>query len=138
MILSAMNSNPTNPPRRIETQGADRRRTHRAPADFTVEIETTDRERWRAWAVDIGIGGMFIETDAVPAYGSAVLITIGDPPLAQSIQIPATVRWSALGGFGVEFGLLGIRETHALVALTTELSRFEEEAVTVMRMHLCS
>jgi len=137
MILADRKSRTTETAPPLEPGGAERRRLSRAPADFSVAIESNG-DQWTAWAVDIGLGGMFIETDAVPAYGSIIHVTIGAPTLPQAMRLPGIVRWSAEGGFGVEFGLLGIRETYALVGLTSEHTRFEEEAVTVMRMHLCS
>src|SRR5258705_4168703 len=127
MILIDRKAGTKEPAHEIEPAGAERRQLNRVSADFTVEIEA-DGETWRAWAVDIGIGGMFIETDAVPRYGSVVYIKIGTPPLPQPMRLPGIVRWTKEGAFGVEFGLLGIRETYALVGLTSELSRFEEEA----------
>ena len=35
-------------------------------------------------------------------------------------QIPGVVRWTRPDGMGVQFGLLGARETHAITELTKE------------------
>jgi type IV pilus assembly protein PilZ len=117
--------------------GNEQRKTPRVAADFAVEIETAGGSS-RGWAVDIGLGGMFIETDQAPSYASSVVVTIADPLTPHPIRVPAVVRWTTARGFGVQFGLLGVRETFALLALTSGLSRFEEEAVTMtMRRTLC-
>jgi hypothetical protein len=62
-----------------------------------------------------------------------VLVTIGDHLAAPPIQISGIVRWTTPHGFGVQFGLLGVRETEALLTITSGLSRSEEEAVTMTR-----
>ena len=138
MILANENSRSKTPFSDVDAHRTERRRTCRWSADFVVEVEVVGREKCRAWAVDVGIGGMFLEMTDAPAYASAVFVTIEHPAFTRPLRVPGIVRWTAGGGFGVEFGLLGIRETAALVMLTSELSRFEEEAVTVMRMNLCS
>jgi hypothetical protein len=33
------------------------------------------------------------------------------------MKLPAVVRWNKPGGFGVQFGLLGAKETHSLAQL---------------------
>jgi hypothetical protein len=114
----------------------ERRITCRAQADFAVDVAAGHAEA-RAWAVDISLGGMFIESDLPLDYASSIVVTIGDQVTSTPIHLPAVVRWITPNGFGVQFGLLGVRETHALLALTEELSRYEDEAVTIMRRNLC-
>jgi hypothetical protein len=138
MILATPDSESNDFTHQADSPGRERRIASRAQADFVVHIEFAGREANRAWALDIGLGGMFIETDDIPDYATPVFVTIGDPLVSPAIRIPAIVRWSTAHGFGVQFGLLGVRETHALLALTAGLTRFEEEAVTVMRRTLCS
>lgn len=67
---------------------------------------------------DISLGGMFVETAFPAAFGAAVLVGFtlpGHPPLLVS----GTVRWTSGSGMGVQFGLLGARETYAI----TEIER---------------
>ncbi len=61
---------------------------------------------------DIGIGGMFVTAAVQPPYGQTVQIEMGSPlgPLA----LPSIVRWAEAAGFGVQFTLLGARETKAI------------------------
>jgi type IV pilus assembly protein PilZ len=120
------------------TNHGEQRQTPRVPADFHVYVETDAGDTRSGWAVDIGLGGMFIEIDQVPSYASFVAITIVEP-IAPPVRIPAVVRWTTANGFGVQFGLLGARDTSALVALLEGLSKCQEEAVTLtMRRTLCS
>jgi hypothetical protein len=39
------------------------------------------------------------------------------PGDTQDVELPGVVRWSNEGGFGVQFGLLGARETHSIARI---------------------
>jgi type IV pilus assembly protein PilZ len=39
------------------------------------------------------------------------------PGQRAALAIPGVVRWARDGGMGVQFGLLGARETHAIMSL---------------------
>ncbi|APR82246.1 Hypothetical protein A7982_07595 [Minicystis rosea] len=62
---------------------------------------------------------MFIETSASPPYGSKVRVFIQLPGLRTETTIDAIVRWSKPDGMGVQFGVMGARETHGLTLLLT-------------------
>jgi len=68
-------------------------------------------------ARDIGIGGVFIESAELPAFGTEVVVVGRLPGTQTELRLPGVVRWANPDGFGVQFGLLGARETHALSAL---------------------
>jgi type IV pilus assembly protein PilZ len=68
-------------------------------------------------AKDISIGGMFVESEEEVAFGDELSIVVRLPSSKQEFTLPAVVRWLAPGGFGVQFGLLGARETHAISLL---------------------
>lgn len=72
---------------------------------------------------DISIGGMFIETAAAGAFGASVVVRVRlkTPTGEQDFDLPGTVRWVRNGGMGVQFGLLGALETHAI----TELAKLD-------------
>lgn len=67
-------------------------------------------------AKDISLGGMFVETEGAPAFATAITITMPLPGVGPA-RLPAVVRWTKSNGFGVQFGLLGARETHAISKL---------------------
>jgi hypothetical protein len=68
-------------------------------------------------ARDISVGGMFVESEVAPAFGVQLTIVVTLPGTAGQFKLPAVVRWAKPGGFGIQFGLLGARETHALTNL---------------------
>lgn len=72
---------------------------------------------FEALARDISIGGMFIESAEGVAFGAELSITLRLPGAKQDMALPGVVRWTKPGGFGVQFGLLGARETHAISEL---------------------
>ena len=92
--------------------GADRRRISRVGMEIIVEIELADGRRAPGVAQDIGMGGMFVEAAEVEPYGSELTVLV--PHAGSSLRLPATVRWCTDRGMGVQFGLIGARETHAI------------------------
>jgi type IV pilus assembly protein PilZ len=96
------------------------RRHPRAPLDSPVEFVakgTTLRAAGRCR--DISLGGMFIQTEAPLPFGTELVVHLALPGQKTSFALPGVVRWtrSALG-MGVQFGLIGARETHAITELT--------------------
>jgi type IV pilus assembly protein PilZ len=73
---------------------------------------------------DISVGGMFIETTAPAPFGAEVVVTTPLPGNRGEFSLPGVVRWTKPNGMGVQFGLLGARETHVI----TEITRKHEEA----------
>lgn len=69
---------------------------------------------------DISLGGMFIETAIPAAFGVSVLVGFTLPGQRKPLLVSGTVRWTSNGGMGVQFGLLGARETHAITAIERE------------------
>lgn len=90
----------------------------RKPTQLPVAFEVSGGERVVATCRDISLGGMFIETAAPAPYGAQVVVYLGLPGLRDEAIIKSTVRWTARGsGMGVQFSVMGARETHALVEL---------------------
>lgn len=71
-------------------------------------------ESFAGTAKDISIGGMFVVSAQRLEFGEQLSIALSLPDLQQELTLPATVRWTIQTGFGVQFGLIGARETHAL------------------------
>jgi type IV pilus assembly protein PilZ len=65
-------------------------------------------------ARDISLGGMFIEVSAAPEFGTEVTVVVHIPGEKSAFVLPAVVRWARDGGMGIQFGLLGARETYAI------------------------
>jgi len=88
-----------------------------------VTVEFTSRDSWEkipGVAKDISLGGMFIETAFAAAFGAAVLVGLTLPGQRKPLLLSGTVRWTSKGGMGVQFGLLGARETHAITEIERE------------------
>jgi hypothetical protein len=99
---------------------AEKRRFLRIPIDLPVIFMARDSwVRTAGVAKDISVGGMFIETAQPPAYGASIHVEFTPLGERRPLLLSATVRWSGARGIGVQFGLLGARETHAI----TELQR---------------
>ncbi len=94
------------------------KRTHpRVAIDLDVSCEVKDEPAFAGTGKDISLGGMFVEAETLPAFGTALTIVTRLPGLPAEARLPAVVRWNGPGGFGVQFGLLGARETHAITRL---------------------
>jgi Tfp pilus assembly protein PilZ len=74
-----------------------------------------------ATAVNLGVGGVFVQVDPVPNYGAEVVVVIQLPALTEAARLRGVVRWSNADGFGVQFSSLGARETHALGLLVASV-----------------
>jgi Tfp pilus assembly protein PilZ len=95
------------------------RRHSRTAIDVLVEFVGKDAtERIGGRARDISLGGMFIETDRPLPFSAEVTVHLTLPSQKAAFALPGVVRWNRDGGMGVQFGLIGARETHAITELT--------------------
>lgn len=96
------------------------RRHPRVPFDHPVEFATKGSEvRSAGRSKDISLGGMFIVTSAPLAFGTEIVVHLTVAGHRTPLAMPGVVRWSRPGqGMGLQFGLLGARETHAITELT--------------------
>jgi hypothetical protein len=67
---------------------------------------------------DLSVGGAFVESGEIPAFGSKVNVTL-DVAGSENMRISGIVRWTKPDGFGVQFQLLGAKETHLLAKLSS-------------------
>jgi type IV pilus assembly protein PilZ len=80
------------------------------------------RARAEARCRDISLGGCFLETATPPPFGTSIVVFLELPGLLDDDGRPtpavvtSTVRWTTPQGMGVQFGPMGVRETHALVS----------------------
>jgi len=98
------------------------RRYLRAPIDVPVELSAKGSStRVPGRAKDISLGGMYVITDATLAFGAELVVHVTLPGQRAPFAMPAVVRWVRAGeGMGLQFGLVGARETHAITELTKE------------------
>lgn len=96
----------------------DLRRHSRVPFRETVVFTAkVGAERFTGECQDISLGGMFIETVTPQPFGAEVIVHVHVPGEPAAFALPAVVRWVRNGGMGVQFGLLGARETHTITEL---------------------
>jgi type IV pilus assembly protein PilZ len=100
----------------------EQRRYQRAEIDVPVEfVAKSSTERVAGQAKDISVGGMYVETPTPLAFGAELVVHVTLPGQKSPFALPGVVRWTkGSGGMGVQFGLLGARETHAITELTKE------------------
>ncbi len=70
---------------------------------------------------DLSMGGAFVEAADPPSEGTRLYLTFSTPTAWDPLEVPAEVRWTKPGGFGVQFRALTSAQAqalHALVATT--------------------
>lgn len=95
----------------------DKRSHPRVPLRADVTCEVAGGVSILGSAKDISVGGMYIESETAVTFGTEVSIVLRLPNTKADVRLPGTIRWLKPGGFGVQFGLLGARETHAISEL---------------------
>jgi len=95
----------------------DKRVHQRVPVNVSMACEYEDGLQFDAFAKDISVGGMFLEAEEQPSFGTQLTIVGLLPGAKKAVRLPAVVRWVKPGGFGVQFGLLGAVETHVISEL---------------------
>jgi type IV pilus assembly protein PilZ len=105
--------------RKGETIVVELRRHARVPVDISVELAIRGSdERTQGRATDISIGGMFVRVEQPFSFNAAIVVYAQLPGQSETVVLPGVVRWVRDGGMGVQFGLLGARETHAITKIT--------------------
>jgi type IV pilus assembly protein PilZ len=108
-----------------ETPVIEKRRYARAPFNIAAAfVVKGGSERHDGLAKDISVGGVFVETASPASFGAEVVVYVVLPGTTGEVALPGVVRWVRDGGMGVQFGLLGAKETHAI----TEIGRRHSEA----------
>lgn len=94
----------------------DLRRHARVPVDATTVTVAVkgSKEPIRGVAKDISVGGIFIVVDEPPEFNAEVTVRIILPEQLDELVLPGRVRWTRADGMGIQFGLLGAKETHAI------------------------
>lgn len=94
------------------------RRYQRTPVDIEVEFEIKgSKQRQAGRATDISLGGMFVNASPAP-FSTEIVVYFRVRGQRAQLAIPGVVRWTRRDGMGIQFGLLGARETHAITELT--------------------
>jgi type IV pilus assembly protein PilZ len=95
------------------------RRHSRAPLDVPVEfVAKGSNERQGGTAKDISLGGMFIATPDPLPFNAELVVHVLMPNQKAPFAIPGVVRWTRPDGMGIQFGLIGAKETFVITELT--------------------
>ena len=96
------------------------RRHQRVPFDGPVEfVAKGSTERIAGRCKDVSLGGMFVQTPSALPFGAELVVHVTLPGQKTLLSMPAVVRWTRPGeGMGLQFRLIGARETHAITELT--------------------
>jgi hypothetical protein len=96
------------------------RRHQRVTFDGPVEfVAKGSSERVTGRSKDVSLGGMYVQTESALPFGVELVVHISLPGQKMPLAMPAVVRWSRPGqGMGLQFKLIGARETHAITELT--------------------
>jgi type IV pilus assembly protein PilZ len=91
------------------------RRFVRTPLDAAVSFtRKSAAEVLSGRAMDVSLGGMFVETASAFPFGSDVTLRVRLPQCKDELSLPGIVRWVGEGGMGIQFGNLGAKETHEI------------------------
>ena len=77
-------------------------------------------ESFDAIATNISLGGTRLEGAKVPDCGTQMTIVAKLPGSSEVSELPATVRWTGSNLFGVQFGLLGARDTRIIAEMMAQ------------------
>lgn len=92
----------------------EQRRHFRKPVEYAVEFAVVgSAERLKGVARDLSLGGMHVETSAPAPFGANIVVHLAINGIGDK-GIPGVVRWVKADAMGVQFGLLGARETYAI------------------------
>jgi type IV pilus assembly protein PilZ len=95
----------------------DNRKHPRKSVQADIAFQAAGGERIDARCQDLSLGGMFVETARPLPYGAAVRVFMRLPGLKTETAIDCIVRWSNPTGMGVQFGVMGARDTHGVTEL---------------------
>jgi hypothetical protein len=76
---------------------------------------TAEDERATGWIVKLSVVGVEIESLQPPAEGSDVVVWAQLLDDERELMLRGRVQWARSSRFAVQFGLLGVKETHAIV-----------------------
>ena len=98
----------------------EKRRHFRKSADYAVEFGVSEGPRQSGVCRDFSLGGMHIQTTNPAPFGANVTVYLKLKGMQKPSALPGIVRWVKDDEMGVQFGLLGARETYAITEMLSE------------------
>jgi hypothetical protein len=98
----------------------EKRRHFRKLVNLDVEFNVADGPRQSGVCRDFSLGGVHIATTQAAPFGANVTIYLQLKGTSGRSALPGIVRWVKGGQMGVQFGLLGARDTYAITEMLAE------------------
>jgi type IV pilus assembly protein PilZ len=98
----------------------EKRRHFRKPISCAVEFAVAESPRQKGVCRDLSLGGMHVQTLDPAPFGANVTVYLQLKGTDAPIALPGIVRWVKADEMGIQFGLLGARETYALTETLAE------------------
>jgi hypothetical protein len=94
---------------------SQKQRSHpRCACKIAVSLALGENTERAGTAVNIGLGGMYVECESPPPFGSTVQARFRLPSVDEDMVVDGTVRWVKSDGVGIQFGSLRARDVWAL------------------------
>ena len=98
----------------------EKRRHFRKQVNLDVEFNVGEGPRQVGICRDFSLGGVHIDTSTPAPFGANVTVYLRLRGAAAVSALPGIVRWVKVGSMGVQFGLLGARETYAITEMLAD------------------
>lgn len=98
----------------------EKRRHFRKRVSLDVEFNVAEGPRQSGVCRDFSLGGVQVDTMAPAPFGANVTVYLRLRGGSDVSALPGIVRWVKPGSMGVQFGLLGARETYAITEMLAD------------------
>ena len=98
----------------------EKRRHFRKAVAFPIEFNVAEGARKAGVCRDFSLGGMQVDTDDAAPFGANVTVYMRLKGASADSALPGIVRWVKGTSMGVQFGLLGARETYGITQMLVE------------------
>jgi type IV pilus assembly protein PilZ len=98
----------------------EKRRHFRKRVTFDVEFNVAEGPRQSGVCRDFSLGGVQVDTTTPAPFGANVTVYLRLRGGSNVSALPGIVRWVKPGSMGVQFGLLGARETYAITEMLAD------------------
>jgi type IV pilus assembly protein PilZ len=98
----------------------EKRRHFRKHVSLDVEFNVAEGPRQTGVCRDFSLGGVHVDTTSPAPFGANVTVYLQLKGAPNTSALPGIVRWVKPGSMGVQFGLLGARETYAITEMLAD------------------
>jgi hypothetical protein len=95
----------------------EKRSHYRKSVGWEVQFSVGEQAPVNGVCRDLSLGGMNVHTDAPARFGARVTLHVRLHGMSDIRKLPGIVRWVKDGAMGVQFGLLGARDTYAITEM---------------------